>query len=737
TDNTQDIAIQTALKCSRLNPSYFWIASHIEISKMHKALQKSFSKSMQNLRDESGKPLLTDDFLAIVHRHRIALDDAIVHMRDYDHNYEEIRNLQDHFLTRSGPGIIERIQHMYMRIAVAVHQDDIPSVLSTYDLLSSRQIVHGPLISLLGGMVRGVHPSAAHTMIFTNVDVNSMYEAIAKCVFTVRNGGTVATAAQAVPCSGRQVPGQHTAPNIGLWAMLRLMDGALSFARRNSDRRTDLANVCVEPWHLDIRSVLEFHTMHQQGLSDQKSISITLCIPDIFMARVEDDEKWALFCPRDVPQLLKTKGRPFEDAYISYEASDIPRTTLRARDLWDSILRALLLTAGPSIIFKDSSTGKSNMPDVPPDTSLHTNLRTGVVDTFGASTDLSPRNHASIALPSLITRTRTFNFDKLRQLTKSVVVLLNKLHDSAAPRLSSLGDPINDYRPIAIGMEGLPDVFAALRMPYDSPAAGALNTRIAETMYYAALEASCDLAEEHGTYSKFSSSPLADGILQFDMWHTKASTTYLDWTTLRARIQKSGVRNAVMIAIGPGCAPRSYSGLTAAADKPPPRYAAEEAHSSASDTTLSPWLIQELTDRGLWNSTICENIISANGSVQGIDEIPADIKNIYKTAWEIDPECLIRMAIQRAPYVCHTDCLSLYLEGPTPDTLVNYFDGLYPFLIRTIQGDLLVSSWARGLKMVHRLHARYKEQSTLTSSYEDSDREMSFDDVDVVSSSSS
>ncbi|KAJ7683370.1 ribonucleotide reductase large subunit, partial [Mycena rosella] len=580
--------------------------------------------------------------------------------------------------------IIERIQHMFMRVAVTIHLDDIPSVLSTYTLLSSRQIAQDPLMSLYAGTTTQSR-TTAYTTSFFNLDLEKLYGAVADCAFAIRNGGRVAISAQNVLCGGRKVP-----LNIGLWALLKLLDSAISLARRTTDTRQDVANLVIQPWHLDIRSALEYHTMHQHDLCDQKCISLTLSVPDIFMSRVESDGDWSLFCPRQVPDLLTTKGQFFERTYIAYEASHVPRVKIRAREIWSIILRAITVTGGPSIIFKDSVDGKTNVPDLPPG-SQHGDLRSGVIDSLGTGLELSPCNHVAISLPLLITRERTFDFDKLYQLTKNVVVILNKVHDSTVASMTEKADLIKDYHPIAIGVQGLADVFTALRMPYDSPAAGALNIRIAETMYFAALDASCDLAEKHGPYPAYSRSPLARGIMQFDMWHQNPSSTHLDWTELRARIQTFGVRNSLLIAIRPQDVCSAFSNCTHPLYRDHWQSTRLTGDSNMHDQVVSPWLVQELIALRLWSDSMRERIISAGGSVQDIEGIPTDVKRIYRTAWEIDPECTIRMAIQRAPYVCHTDSISLHLESPTPNLV----------------GELLMSSWASGLKTgLHKLHAR-------------------------------
>ncbi|KAJ7135565.1 ribonucleotide reductase [Mycena epipterygia] len=685
-EHIDEMAIQSAINAARLNPSYIRIASHIEIAKMHKALQPNFSDAMMALRDVSGTPLLTKQFMAIVDQHHKVLNEAIIHLRDYDHTYDMIIEFQSRFLTRNGPAIIERIQHMFMRMAVAIHMDDIPSVLETYDLLSSRQVVYDSSMSLNAG-IASKPISSIYSVAFSGIGIREMYDAIAECVFAVRNGGKVSISAQGVPCSGRNGTCHHEDSNIGIWAMLKLLDGAIAFARRTHDTRVDLANVCVEPWHIDIRSLLEFNNIHQHDLSDQKSLTISLSTPDIFMSRVEDDQDWSLFCPHDVPDLLVLKGRFFDDAYTTHEASKVPRVTIRARDLWDLILKALIVTGGPSIIFKDTVNRK--------------------FDTLGVQCELSPRNHASITLPLLVTATSTFDFGRLQHITRELVFSMNKVFDANMGKAIGAPDINKDYRAVAIGIHGLADVFAALRMPYDSAGASALNGRIAETIYYTALDASCDLAEKHGPYAAFSRSSLARGTLQFDMWSSKTSNTYLDWATLRNRIHSFGVRNAVMIAIGPGCCPESSSGYTASTDPP--------SSNIQNDNVVCPWLVEELIGLGIWNNDMREQIFSGKGSIQDIEEIPADIKLIYRTAWEIEPETLIRMAMQRAPFVCHSESLSLYLEAPTPDSV----------------GELLMRTWASGLKTgLHKLHTRSPEYSKATSSYDsDSDREMSFEDA--------
>ncbi|KAJ6562853.1 hypothetical protein DFH09DRAFT_1364351 [Mycena vulgaris] len=694
TENIEELAIRAALRTGYRDYGYVWIAAHLEISKMHKSLHPSFSQSTRGFRDSLGNSSLSSEFLAVVSDNKEVLDEAIIHLRDYDHTYDMIRDIQDRCLARTGSAVLERIQHMFMRTAVGIHMDDIPGVLRTYELLSSRQIIHDPFTYLNAGMT-GKSLTSSYCVGFSNASVQEMYNMIAKCVFTVRDGGRVAISAQNVPCTGRNPNCRHENDNIGLWPMLKLLEGAIAFAKRPDDKRTDLANICVEPWHVDIRGLLEFLNIHRHDLSEQKYITATISVPDIFMVRVEDDSAWSLFCPRDVPDLINLRGDHFEDAFIAYERSGIPRVPIRARELWDTILRTVIQTGGPSIVYKDTMSRKTNLPDM--GVACHSDLRTGMVDTSGVDCRLLPRSHASIALPLLITSESTFDFEKLSQVTKEAVINLNKVLDSAIQRLNTMPDPNKDHRAIGLGIHGLSDVFAALRMPYNSPDAGALNSRIAETMYYAALEASCDLAQKHGPYPAFSQSPLANGRLQFDLWNATPSN-FLDWETLRSRVQKFGVRNAAMIAIAPGSCPESYTGYTDSADPPTSNVLDEQV--------ICPWLARELSTLGLWNEDIRERIINAKGMLY----------IIYRTAWEIDPETIIRMTTQRAPFVCQTQGLSLHLNSPTPDLV----------------GELLMRTWAVGLKTgLYKLNTRYPDQSSKdTSSYEeDTDREMSFEDV--------
>ncbi|KAJ7629950.1 hypothetical protein DFH06DRAFT_1140708 [Mycena polygramma] len=690
TVHIDELIIEAAVRASRINPNYIWIASHVEVGKMQKSLPASFVDTMRGFKCNPNAPVLSSEVVAVIENHRHELDDAIVHMRDYDHCYFMIRDLQDRVLARCGPAIIERIQHAFMRMAISIHMDDIPSVLSTYDLLSTRQITLDSLMSLDAGTA-SLSRTTIYTTSFAYVSTASVYDAIAKCVNVARDGGRVSVCAKSIPCNGRNGACYHPNRDIGLWAMLRLMESALSLSRRFGDKRVDLVNISVEPWHCDIQGLLEFHTMHQHELSEQKSMTFTLFIPDLFMARVDRDEKWSLFCPTNVPSLLSTTGRQFEDAYLNYEASPVARTVVDAREVWHLLLRALVITGGPSVLFKDTVDGKSGIQ--PGVLSGHTDLRTGVIDTFGLDVTLTPRHQASITLPLLVSSASTFDFARLQQLTRETVVIANRVLDSAAAHRIDVEDPAIQYRPIAIGMDGLADVFAALRIPFDSPEAVELNVRIAEAMYYAALDASCRLAEEYGAYAAFPDSPMCGGVLHCDMWNEMILDGELDWTTLRSRIRRHGIRNALLIAVPPGSSSDTYSGYTRAADP---------SMSNVNEEIVCPWLVEELVGLGVWTDAMRESVVNAKGSIQDVDGIPQDVKDVYKTAWEIDPECMIRMAAARAPY-----------------------------------GELVFSAWTRGLKSgVFKIHLRHSNVTKDSSSF-DTDREMSFDDLVLSSGTSS
>ncbi|KAJ7665244.1 hypothetical protein DFH06DRAFT_1127581 [Mycena polygramma] len=670
----KELAIQSALRAAPLSPAYVWMAGHLEVSKMHKTLYSRFSDSVKAIEAGRGEYLLRRDFLDSVIRHQRELNSAIVHFRDYEHSYYTVRHIQRRCLARDGDTVLERIQHMIMRSAVAVHQQDLESVLAMYELLSTRQLTYDVFLYRNAGFA-DAPLSSISTMALFAVTVKEVYDAIAKCAFAARNGGRIALSAIAIPCCGR----------------------------RTDDRRTNLANVAIEPWHIDTRSVLEFLNMHQDGLCDQRSMTISLIIPDLFMVRLEEDGPWTMFCPTDVPDLINLQGNEFDDAYVRYEKSGSARARMPARDLWDMILRSNLQAGGPSIIFKDNVNRKTNLPHLGP--SFHADAGSGMIDTFAARQFLSERHHASIALPLMVTAASTFDFGKLRNITREITITLNKVLDMKCT--ADADDRNADFRAVAIGMYGLADVFAALRLPYASPEAASLSRRISETLYYAALEASCELAEHQGAYKEFSNSPLAEGTFQFDLWDTRAST-YFDWDDLRSRIRRYGVRNAAMIAIAAGSSADTVTGYTESTDP---------ISSNLDGNTVCPWLVKELDGLGLWTETMRDDILKAEGSVQRIDGLPEDVKEVYLTAWEIDPEAILRMALQRAPFVCHSQALTWYLYEPTVDSL----------------GELLVRAWASGLKTgAHTVRGRTASRtpsSHQNNTDSDGDGQMSFEDV--------
>ncbi|KAJ6510113.1 ribonucleotide reductase [Mycena vitilis] len=706
TTRISEFAIQAAIECASMHPAYSWVATHIEIANMHKTIKPLFSESVAGLQTNENT-FFSQMFLGVVEQHRHVLDSAIVHLRDYDHTF--IRKLQDRFLGRKDGRIVERIQHLYMRMAVAIHLDDIKRVLMTYELLSSRQINLDSFTSMYAGTTEKFKTSCYSTS-FSSSDMHDMYDAVARAVFAVRGGATVAIAAQGVPCTGRHVTAVHPENNVGIYTMLRFTEGAIAFARKNEDRRTDLVNVTIEAWHIDVRSFVDFHSMHQSELSDQKSITTTISIPDIFMARVDDGSDWSLFCPRNVPELLNLRGQHFDDAYRRYEASVVPRVTVKAKDLWNLITLSIFLAGGPTVIFKDSVNGKNNLTEISP--SCHSDLRTGMVDVLGDDDDLYPRNHASLALPLFVTRDNQFDFDRLHYVAREAVYILNSALDASMPELVSLLDHNKDYRCIAIGIHGLADVFAAMRLPFDSTEAADLNVRIAETMYHGALEASWELAALHGPHQHFDRTPLSNGILQYDFWDVQPTGRY-DWKVLTDLIRENGVRNASLIAIGPGRGTTWASGFTDSTEPLP---------SNVLDgNILCPWLVEDLTKLGIWTDNMREDIVTTKGSIQHIPTIPVDIKAIYRTAWEIDPNVIIKMALGRAPFVCQSQSISFHIESPTTDSI----------------GDLLMRAWSCGLKCgIHKLHTRFPEHNGTGSSYEDTDREMSFEEVAPSSNSS-
>ncbi|KAJ7739539.1 ribonucleotide reductase [Mycena metata] len=712
---------QAAFEYAVIHPAYSSLARNVEIADMHKTIQPSFSVAMKTFGDGTGKGPLSNDFLSFVEKYHEILDTAVVHLRDYDHTLQvylvTIQDIQKRFLARKDGQLTERIQHMYMRIAVSVHLDDIGNALHTYDLLSSRQIALDAFMTIYAGTKERAM-SSSYSIALSQSNVHELYDGITRAAFTARKGGTVAVSAQGLPCNGRNNRCDHNDSNVGLWTLMRFIDGALGITREHEDHRTDLMNVAVEVWHIDVAPLMEFNNMHQHDLADHKSVTTTavsiqlgnMLTDHYSMQRVDDNSDWSMFCPKNVPKLLSLTGQAFDDAYRRYEESDIQRVTMKAKDMWETILQSMILTGGPSIIFKDNLNGKSNVPETSP--SCQSDMRNGMVDSLGDEDELYPRNHTSIALPLFISRNRDFDFEKLHQVVKEVVYLLNRNLDASTDQLSALADRNKKYRSIAIGMHGLADVFTAMRMPFESLEAAELNIHIAETMYHGALEASWELALNHGAHQHFNQTPMANGIMQFDFWEVTPTNRY-DWHKLSERICANGTRNATLIAIGPQTAAHWPSGFTDST---------EPVSSNLLDGNIaSNWLVEDLIKLGLWNDNIRQDITNSKGSIQHIPTIPADIKAIYRTAWEIDPTAILQLALGRAPFVCHSQSVSMHIESPTIEQM----------------SDLMMRAWTSGLKSgLHRLYSRYPEQTTGDSSDADcSEGGMSFADIILTEAS--
>ncbi|KAJ6501446.1 ribonucleotide reductase [Mycena vitilis] len=721
TTRIESIIVDVALKNVVTNPDYKWIASRVKVDNMHRATPPPFSQSLRSVVEGAtgGGRVLTAEFTSAATKYSAELDSGIVHRRDYDLSYETLEELENRCLGKTTGGrTIERPQHVFMRMALALHLDDIDKVLATYDLLSCRQISLDTFMATYSGTMgtySGTTDLARSSVVSTSVSdsgIETLYDTLTKCVFAARQGASIAISAQGISSIGRPDEDDPENENIGLWPFLKFVDGALTFTRRQSDTRTDIVNITIEPWHLETRSVIEFNTMHQHELADQKSITITMSIPDIFMARVDDGANWSLFCPKDVPELLSLEGRYFDEAYEKYEASSLARTTVVAKDLWHMMLRSLIVTGGPSLVFKDSVNGKSNLIDV--SGSWVADMRTGTMDVLHNANDLHSQQHVSVNLPLFVTRNATFNMERLHQVTKEAVFIADKAIDASTTASSTTTDRNQGYRAVAVGQRGLAQAFLMMRYPYDSLEAAELSEQIAETMYHAALEASCELAQRFGQYERFKHSPLAQGILQYHFWDITPSAMY-DWGALIKRIMHVGVRNAQLIAIGPRGSEDNVSGFAECTDP---------ITSNVLDgPSVCPLLVQELTSIGMWNPHLCDEIINAKGSIQQVPGIPIDIKEVYKTAWEIDPKQVIKLARARAPFVCGSQSISLHLESANVDHL----------------DELMMRAWSFGLKNgVHRLHSRPLELTGSASSlFDDADREMSYDDVILSSTSSS
>ncbi|GAA4016519.1 ribonucleoside-diphosphate reductase subunit alpha [Hymenobacter fastidiosus] len=660
-----NLAAETAASLTTRHPDYAILAARIAVSNLHKVTSKSFSSTMKRLytyedpKTGENASLIAKDVWEIIHNHAATLDSAIIYDRDYNYDFFGFKTLERSYLLRLEGKVVERPQHMLMRVSVGIHKDDIDSVIKTYNLLSERWFTHATPTLFNAGTPK---PQMSSCFLLTMKDdsIDGIYDTLKNCALISQSAGGIGLSVSNVRATGTYIKGTNGNSN-GLVPMLKVFNDTARYVDQGGGKRKGAFAIYLEPWHADIFEFLDLKKNHGKEEMRARDLFYALWTPDLFMKRVEENGDWTLMCPHECPGMDNSWGPEFEKLYLKYEKEGRGRRTIKAQELWFAILESQTETGTPYMLFKDAANGKSNQQNL--GTIKSSNLCTEIIE-YTDKDEIAVCNLASLALPRyLVTDAKgntTFDHDKLYEVTYQATLNLNKVIDVNYYPVPETQKSNFRHRPIGLGVQGLADTFIALRMPFESDEACGLNKDIFETIYFAAMTASKDLAIKDGPYETFPGSPLSQGKFQFDLWNVTPDSGRWDWESLRAEVVKHGARNSLLVAPMPTASTAQILGNNESFEPYTSNIYVRRVL-SGEFMVVNKHLLKDLVALGLWNDQMKQEIIAANGSVQGIARIPQHIKDLYKTVWEISQRRIIDQAADRGAYICQSQSLNLHV----------------------------------------------------------------------------
>jgi len=684
----------TAEQCATMStqhPDYGTLAAYIIISNHHKNTPVTFHAAMEQLyefKDVHGhpSPLISDEFWATVRTHCNELEAIIIMSRDFLIDYFGFKTLERSYLMRANGKTVERPQYMWLRVSVGIHGADIDKVVATYNLMSQKYFTHATPTLFNAGTLKP-QLSSCYLIAMESDSIDGIFNTLKECANISKHAGGIGVHVHNIRAAGSHIRGTNGTSN-GMVPMLRVFNNTARYIDQGGKRNGTIA-VYLEPWHADITHFLEMKMNHGDEDAKGRDLFYALWVPDLFMSRVKANAEWSLFCPDECPGLSDVYGDEFDALYSKYEAEGRYRAKVKARDLWFRILDSQMETGTPYLCYKDAVNKKTNQKNL--GIIRSSNLCSEIME-YSDDKETAVCNLASIALNRFIpggdkhttarhetclgpphpqpqeggvrgTVGSPFDFEKLHEVTRIVTENLNRVIDvnyypTPKTRVSNMA-----HRPIGIGIQGLADTFMLLDLAFSSDEARTLNRRIFETMYHAALTASCDLAEQHGPYSTFAGSPASQGILQYDMWGVEPEAGRYDWAALKARIVKHGLRNSLLLAPMPTASTSQILGNTECFE--PISSNIYTRRTMAGEFILvNRHLIADLQAAGLWNEGVKNNIVANKGSVQHIVGLSEHLKRKYCTVWEIPMKHVIDMAADRGAFICQSQSMNLWMEDP-------------------------------------------------------------------------
>ena len=658
-----NLAAETAASLTTSHPDYAKLAARIAISNLHKTTSKSFSNTMKRLytyidpKTDKNASLISKEAYGVIKKNAALLDSTIIYDRDFSYDYFGFRTLERSYLIKLDGKPVERPQHMLMRVAVGIHMDDIDSVIETYTLLSEKWFTHATP-TLFNAATPKPQMSSCFLLTMKDDSIDGIYDTLKQTAKISQSAGGIGLSIHNVRATGSYIKGTNGVSN-GIVPMLRNFDMTARYVDQGGGKRKGSFAIYLEPWHADVFDFLDLKKNHGKEELRARDLFYALWIPDLFMKRVENNEEWSLFCPNEAPGLADCYGDEFEKLYEKYEREGKFRKQIKAQDLWFEIMESQMETGTPYMMYKDAANKKSNQKNL--GTIKSSNLCTEIIE-YTSPDEVAVCNLASLALPKFV-EDGIFDHQKLYEVTYTAAKNLNKVIDRNYYPVPEAEYSNKKHRPIGLGIQGLADTFLLLRMPFESEEARGLNKDIFETMYFAAMTASKDMAIDEGPYETFKGSPVSKGIFQFDMWGVSPGSDRWDWTSLKKEVKKHGVRNSLLMAPMPTASTSQILGNNETFE-PYTTNIYNRRVLSGEFIVVNKHLLRDLVELGLWNDSMKNKLIQDNGSVQAIPEIPQNIKDLYKTVWEISQKAIIDMAADRGAYVCQSQSMNIHLKDP-------------------------------------------------------------------------
>jgi len=681
TTELDNLAAETAAYLSTVHPDYAKLAARIAVSNLQKETDDSFVNVISQLykyvspQTNQAAPLISDEVYKFIIANKVKLENAIDYNRDYQYNYFGFKTLERAYLLKCHGRIVERPQHMLMRVACGIHTGDVTSAIETYNLLSQGWFIHATP-TLFNAGTPTPQMSSCFLVAMSEDSIDGIYSTLKNCALISKSAGGIGISVSNIRAAKSYIRGTNGISN-GLVPMLRVYNDTARYVDQGGGKRKGAFAVYLEPWHADVFDFLELKKNHGSEEARARDLFYGLWIPDLFMKRVENDQMWSLFCPNEAPGLQDCHGEAFERLYQRYETEGKARRQVKAQSLWRAIVESQIETGTPYMLYKDACNGKSNQQNL--GTIKSSNLCTEIIE-YTAPDEIAVCNLASLALPKYVVNGK-FDHRRLAEVVRVATTNLNIIIDRNYYPVPEARNSNMRHRPIGLGVQGLADVFILMRLPFDSPQARIVNKEIFETIYFAALERSCEIAERDGAYETYAGSPASKGQLQFDMWRASPESERTrekdekqygtdegygrwDWTGLKKKIQAHGLRNSLLLAPMPTASTSQILGNNECIE-PYTSNVYTRRVLAGEFAVVNEHLLKDLLKRDIWSPELKNEIIARHGSVQGIPEIPLDLQMLYRTVWEIKQRSLIDMAADRGIYVDQSQSFNVHIAQPS------------------------------------------------------------------------